>query len=135
MNRKNSNLKQLQAECKKRDIGFMTSWTKMALIKRLEDEDKRDKKVNDLSEKLNQSKIDVREKDKKLHSIEPKEVERKVILQLKKNKIISLDAMKKQYDVLDTKQQIVKKEMISIGDKKLILLKEIDTLKDLIKSL
>ena len=30
-------LKELQAECKKRNIGFMTSWTKMALIRRLED--------------------------------------------------------------------------------------------------
>ena len=50
MNRKDKTVKQLQAECKKRKIGFMTNWTKLALIKRLEDEDKREianKKVED----------------------------------------------------------------------------------------
>jgi hypothetical protein len=43
MNRKDKTVKQLQAECRKREIGFMMNWTKAALVKRLEDEDKREK--------------------------------------------------------------------------------------------
>ena len=49
MNRKDKTMKQLQAECKKRKIGFMTSWTKMALIKRLEDEDIEIKNMKNLN--------------------------------------------------------------------------------------
>ena len=45
MNRKDKTLKQLQAECRKGKIGFMMNWTKLALIKRLEDEDKREDKL------------------------------------------------------------------------------------------
>ena len=48
MNRKEESVKKLQEECKKRSIGFMTSWTKMALIKRLEDEDERDVEIKEL---------------------------------------------------------------------------------------
>jgi len=55
--RKNSNMKQLQAECKKRNIGFMTSWTKIALIKRLEDEDKRDNEISILKGKIKSEQI------------------------------------------------------------------------------
>ena len=54
MNRKDKTVKQLQAECRKRKVGFMMNWTKMALIKRLEDEDKREldiKKVEDKATK------------------------------------------------------------------------------------
>ena len=43
MNRKDKTVKQLQAECKKRKIGFMMNWTKGALVKRLDDEDNREK--------------------------------------------------------------------------------------------
>ena len=42
MNRKDKTVKQLQAECRRRKIGFMMTWTKPALVKRLEDEDKRE---------------------------------------------------------------------------------------------
>ena len=40
---KTETVKQLQAECRKRKIGFMMNWTKAALVKRLEDEDNREK--------------------------------------------------------------------------------------------
>jgi|TARA_R110000751_G_scaffold131972_1_gene234354 hypothetical protein len=52
MNRKEISVKKLQEECKKRNIGFMTSWTKAALIKRLEDEDNRDKEILKLKKQL-----------------------------------------------------------------------------------
>ena len=54
MNRKDKTVKQLQAECRKRKVGFMMNWTKAALIKRLEDEDKRElasKEVEDKASK------------------------------------------------------------------------------------
>ena len=54
MNRKDKTVKQLQAECRKRKVGFMMNWTKVALTKRLEDEDKRElasKKVEDKATK------------------------------------------------------------------------------------
>ena len=41
--RKKKTVKQLQAECRKRGIGFMMNWTKAALVKRLDDEDNREK--------------------------------------------------------------------------------------------
>ena len=49
----------------------MTSWTKMALIKRLEDEDKREASLDKL-------KKEVEEKDKELKALDPKAVEKKV---------------------------------------------------------
>ena len=60
MNRKDKTIKQLQAECRKRKIGFMMNWTKAALIKRLEDEDTRElasKKVeDDATKEINKAK-------------------------------------------------------------------------------
>ena len=50
--RKKKTIKELQAECKKRNIGFMTSWTKMALVKRLEDEDSREEEIEKLKSAL-----------------------------------------------------------------------------------
>jgi uncharacterized protein YdcH (DUF465 family) len=54
--RKGNSIKKLQEECKKRNIGFMTSWTKMALIKRLADEDKRDDEILKLKKELDKIK-------------------------------------------------------------------------------
>ncbi len=42
MNRKKENKKELQDECRKRNVGFMATWSKIALMKRLEEEDIRD---------------------------------------------------------------------------------------------
>jgi hypothetical protein len=52
MNRKNNSVKKLQEECKEKDIGYMTSWTKAALIKRLEDEDVRETDIIKLKNQL-----------------------------------------------------------------------------------
>tara|TARA_R100000988_G_C3949212_1_gene140202 strand:- start:85 stop:534 length:450 start_codon:yes stop_codon:yes gene_type:complete len=57
-NRKKLSVKKLQEECKKRNIGFMTSWTKAALIKRLEDEDNRDKELLKLKKQLEEVKAE-----------------------------------------------------------------------------
>ena len=56
MKRNGISVKKLQEECKKRNIGFMTSWTKAALIKRLEDEDNRDKELLELKKQLDKIK-------------------------------------------------------------------------------
>ena len=58
MKRKEISVKKLQEECKKRNIGFMTSWTKAALIKRLEDEDNRDKELLKLKRQLDKVKAE-----------------------------------------------------------------------------
>ena len=52
MDRKNKTVKQLQAEMRRRKIGFMLNWTKAALIKRLLEEDKREKDLLNTNEKL-----------------------------------------------------------------------------------
>ncbi len=52
MKRKENSIKKLQEECKNRKIGFMTTWTKAALIKRLEDEDVRDAEMKKLKNQL-----------------------------------------------------------------------------------
>lgn len=62
--RKDKTVKQLQAECRKRKIGFMMSWTKGALIKRLEEEDKREIELLETKEEL-EKQIEVNKKTKK----------------------------------------------------------------------
>ena len=61
MNRKDKTVKQLQAECRKRKIGFMMNWTKAALIKRLEDEDNREKEILELKEQLKTETLQLKE--------------------------------------------------------------------------
>lgn len=41
-NRKKKTINQLRAECRRRKVGFMMVWSKEALLKRLDEEDKRD---------------------------------------------------------------------------------------------
>ena len=80
MNRKDKTVKQLQAECRKRKIGFMMNWTKAALTKRLEDEDKREiasKKVEDKASK------EIDKAKKELESIQTKHD--KNLIELKKS--------------------------------------------------
>ena len=54
-------VKQLQAECRKRKIGFMANWTKTALVKRLEDEDNREKETLELKEQLKTETLKLKE--------------------------------------------------------------------------
>tara|TARA_R100000005_G_C4929251_1_gene159002 strand:+ start:117 stop:503 length:387 start_codon:yes stop_codon:yes gene_type:complete len=114
MNRKDKTVKQLQAECKKRKIGFMTSWTKLALIKRLEDEDKREKSLNEL-------KKEVKDKSKKLESLDPKVVQQNAIKTLAAAKRNELARIEKEWDVLTKKQDAHYNEAARIGDRKKIL--------------
>ena len=46
MNRKKMTIKALRAECAERNIGFGNNWTKVTLINRLEEEDEKDKVIN-----------------------------------------------------------------------------------------
>ena len=79
IDRNKKTVKQLQAECRKRAVGFMMNWTKGALIKRLEDEDKRElasKKVEDKASK------EIDKAKKELESIQTKHD--KNLIELKK---------------------------------------------------
>jgi len=114
MNRKEKTIKQLQAECKKRKIGFMTSWTKLALIKRLDDEDKREKSLNEL-------KKEVKDKSEQLESLDPKVVQQNAIKKLAAEKRNELSALEKEWDVLTKKQDSHYNEAARIGDRKKII--------------
>ena len=73
MNRKDKTVKQLQAECRKRKIGFMMNWTKAALVKRLEDEDNREKEILGLKEQLKKETLKLKKellKKDKTHKME-----------------------------------------------------------------
>ena len=102
MNRKNNTIKQLQAECKERKIGFMTNWTKIALIKRLEDEDKREianKKIEDKASKAN----------KELESI-------KIELKNSDPKVIEQEIKQKMYDTQVDRVKYLRQRIITLGE-------------------
>mgnify|MGYP003125621195 CR=1 FL=1 len=124
MKRTKSTVKQLQAECKERKIGFMTSWTKMALIKRLEDEDKREASLDEL-------KKEVEEKDKELKALDPKAVEKKVIA-VNRNRLARAE---KRWESLTQEQDMHYSEVERIGDIKKALRDEMNNIEILLKSL
>ena len=101
MNRKDKTVKQLQTECKKRKIGFMMNWTKIALIKRLEDEDRKDKELleaenvkKEQDKEINKLKAAIKSGIKKAE--EKKDSE---ILEIK-NKMSSLPSIEKEMNDL-----------------------------------
>ena len=124
MKRTKSTVKQLQAECKERKIGFMTSWTKMALIKRLEDEDKREASLDEL-------KKEVEEKVKELKALDPKAVEKKVIA-VNRNRLARAE---KRWESLTQEQDMHYSEVERIGDIKKALRDEMNNIEILLKSL
>jgi parvulin-like peptidyl-prolyl isomerase len=124
MKRTKSTVKQLQAECKERKIGFMTSWTKMALIKRLEDEDKREASLDEL-------KKEVEKKDKELKALDPKAVEKKVIA-VNRNRLARAE---KRWESLTQEQDMHYSEVERIGDIKKALRDEMNNIEILLKSL
>ena len=146
MNRKDKSIKQLQAECKKRKIGFMTSWTKMALIKRLEDEDKKDSeilKIKELAEKklkkANAEKIKSQKKaasvNKKLRDMDEDEIQKQALKNLKQSKVQHLSKLKREVDNLTVVQEKHYEDAAIIGKKKVKLMTEMETLEVMIKSL
>ena len=48
MNRKDKSIKELQEECKKRNISFLKNWSKKFFITRLEEEDARDEEMREI---------------------------------------------------------------------------------------
>tara|TARA_R100001082_G_scaffold106959_1_gene80350 strand:+ start:862 stop:1257 length:396 start_codon:yes stop_codon:yes gene_type:complete len=46
MNRKKMTIKELKVECANRNVGFGDNWTKTTLINRLEEEDEKDRVIN-----------------------------------------------------------------------------------------
>ena len=101
MNRKDKTVKQLQAECRKRKVGFMMNWTKVALVKRLEDEDNRDKELleaenvkKEQDKEINKLKAAIKSGVKKAE--EKKDGE---ILKIK-NEMLALPTMEQEMDDL-----------------------------------
>ena len=147
MNRKDNTIKQLQTECRKREIGFMTNWTKVALTKRLEDEDKKDKELLEVKETL--KKIEVkRDKEllkakEKLQSVENKikAMPSKKSVQNDINKKIRLekeDRLRKvihAFNLLHEEQNRLFERTNKLASEKAKLHKEITTIEEIIKSL
>ena len=128
MNRKEKTINQLKAECKKRKIGFMTSWTKLALINRLEDEDKREISLNELKE-------EVKEKDLKLEALDPETVQKNVLGELAAGKRNELARANKQWKRLSKEQDEHYTEVDRIGVLKKALRDEMNNLELFLKSL
>ena len=147
MNRKDNTIKQLQTECRKREIGFMTNWTKVALTKRLEDEDKKDKELLEVKETL--KKIEVKrdkellEAKEKLQSVENKikAMPSKKSVQNDINKKIRLekeDRLRKvmhAFNLIHEEQNRLFERTNKIASDKAKLHKEITTIEEIIKSL
>jgi chromosome segregation ATPase len=92
IDRKNKTIKQLQAEMRRRKIGFMMNWTKAALIKRLLEEDTRERDLLDTNEKLERV-------EKERDSVLP-DISGKIKLELERveRKISKLEITWKQLD-------------------------------------
>jgi len=140
MNRKDKTIKQLQAECKKRKVGYMMNWTKAALTKRLEDEDKRELDIKNIEDRASKE-IDKAKKELKaiktqhdenlikLEKLDPMLIEEQIKAQMLVSQKSKLNSLKKKFDKLHTEQQELKAKILSIGDEKLILIKEMAPLK------
>ena len=107
---KEKTIKQLQAECKKRNIGFMTSWTRVSLIKRLEDEDKKDDEIKAL-----QIMLEEKEQSHKheVHLVE-KSVKKPLVnaqTKLKHNKILLEGYENRIKELKDEKFKLMQKSM------------------------
>jgi len=140
MNRKDKTIKQLQAECKKRKVGYMMNWTKAALTKRLEDEDTRELDIKNIEDRASKE-IDKAKKELKaiktqhdenlikLEKLDPMLIEEQIKAQMLVSQKSKLNSLKKKFDKLHTEQQELKAKILSIGDEKLILIKEMAPLK------
>ena len=160
MNRKDKTIKQLQSECRKRKVGFMMNWTKVALTKRLEDEDKRDKDILELEKKADKvlvkkegelsqalNRMDAARQrarvansetviaKKALGKLDMKTVEQNAIDNLAIQKQGDMNLLQTEFDALQIKQNEILKENSVIASRKAVINKEIESLKILIKSL
>ena len=154
MNRKDKTVKQLQAECRKRKIGFMMNWTKIALTKRLEDEDRKDKELleaenvkKEQDKEINKLKAAIKTGIKKAEEKKDSEIlkleEKMSALPSVENEMKSLLARKTieradkrlMYEKLDSEQKGLVKRINEIADLKIEIGNEIGILNNLIKSL
>ena len=154
MNRKDKTVKQLQAECRKRKIGFMMNWTKIALTKRLEDEDRKDKELleaenvkKEQDKEINKLKAAIKTGIKKAEEKKDSEIlkleEKMSALPSVENEMKSLLARKTieradkrlMYEKLDSEQKGLVKQANEIADLKIEIGNEIGILNNLIKSL
>ena len=147
MNRKDKTVKQLQAECRKRKIGFMMNWTKIALTKRLEDEDKKDKELLEVKETL--KKIEEKRDKELLEAKEKLQVVQNKIkampneksMQIDINEKIKLDKekrlryLKRRFHQLQQEQNRLFERTNAIARERVELKKEITTIEEIIKSL
>jgi hypothetical protein len=153
MNRKDKTVKQLQAECRKRKVGFMMNWTKVALIKRLEDEDKRDKEILELEKRADKvlvkkegelskalNKIDMANSEaaiakKALGKLDKKTIKQNAIDSLITQKQTMMTALQFEFDALQKQQDKLLKANNIVAHKKAKINSEIKSIELLIKSL
>jgi len=135
MNRKDNTVKQLQAECKKRGIGFMTTWTKLALTKRLEDEDKKDKEIEILKSKSKEDQQLVKKVQKDLKELDKSEIEKKVKSDMILMKERRIKALQVKFDILHNRELEIAEENNKVAEEKLKIYKEMESIKEMMTSL
>jgi hypothetical protein len=146
MNRKDKTVKQLQAECRKRKVGFMMNWTKIALVKRLEDEDKREleikkaedkatKEINKAKKELEAAKIGMKDQKEALRKSDPKVVEKEIIQKMYMNQKNKLANLQRTFDTLHQREIEIEEENNKVAEKKLKIYREIVTIKELMANL
>ena len=154
MNRKDKTVKQLQAECRKRTIGFMMNWTKIALTKRLEDEDRKDKELlkaenvkKEQEEEINKLKAAIKSGIKEAEEKKDREILKikkemsalpsmdKEMSDLKLRKIQEKALLTRKYNQLHDKQTKLKTEINHISNLKIEMGNDIAGLDTFIKSL
>ena len=150
MNRKDKTIKQLQAECRKRKIGFMMNWTKAALIKRLEDEDTRElaskkveddatKEINKAKQELEKAKIEhssyVSKRDaqydqsiKELQKSDPKAIEKQIKLQMVKSQEKKIKTLRSKLVRLQEDQDLLIQRSNEMARESTELVKKIQAL-------
>ena len=154
MNRKDKTVKQLQAECRKRKIGFMMNWTKAALIKRLEDEDIREKSILSLQKELDKSKKAMHTKEKATKKLKttlqnreleitealnaaptPEQLTKEAIERLKQANNKKLSSLQRSFDILHQREIEIAEENNKVADEKHKIYREMVTIKELIENL
>tara|TARA_Y100000310_G_scaffold13188_1_gene13510 strand:- start:355 stop:795 length:441 start_codon:yes stop_codon:yes gene_type:complete len=144
IDRKKKTVKQLQAECRKRKVGFMMNWTKAALVKRLEDEDNREEGMLELKKQL--------DKDRDDKDIELAKLKKQLATSQKKSNTLrnaaenvpgqmlvraqaNLDKEKKIFSDLEKRLDDVRIEKSKLSDEWVISKRKIAELETLVKSL
>ena len=102
---KEKTIKELQAECNKRNVGFMTTWSKKALIQRLKEEDEKDAEIAE----LRAASEDAYERAKIAESKPLKDAQEKLVHEkrlLRKYEVRIKELMDEKFSIMQKEQKV-----------------------------